>query len=84
MCGIIGYSGRFEHGSLESGIRAICHRGPDDSGSFFDDGAAVGLGHARLSIIDLSPLGHQPMHALDGAVQLVFNGEPQNPKTPSS
>jgi asparagine synthase (glutamine-hydrolysing) len=78
MCGIIGYSGRFEHGSLESGIRAICHRGPDDAGSFFDDGAAVGLGHARLSIIDLSPLGHQPMQALDGAVQLVFNGEIYN------
>ena len=78
MCGIIGYSGRFEHGSLESGIRAICHRGPDDAGSFFDDAAAVGLGHARLSIIDLSPLGHQPMEALDGAVQLVFNGEIYN------
>jgi asparagine synthase (glutamine-hydrolysing) len=78
MCGIIGYSGRFEHGSLESGIRAICHRGPDDAGSYFNDAAGAGLGHARLSIIDLSPLGHQPMEALDGAVQLVFNGEIYN------
>ncbi|MCX5652982.1 MAG: asparagine synthase (glutamine-hydrolyzing) [Planctomycetota bacterium] len=78
MCGIIGYSGRFEHGSLEGGIRAMSHRGPDDSGSYFNDGAGVGLGHARLSIIDLSPLGHQPMQALDGAVQLVFNGEIYN------
>jgi asparagine synthase (glutamine-hydrolysing) len=78
MCGIIGYVGRFEHGSLERGIRAICHRGPDDSGVFFNDAAGVGLGHTRLSIIDLSPLGHQPMQALDGAVQLVFNGEIYN------
>jgi len=78
MCGIIGYSGRFTHGALQDGVRAICHRGPDDSGAFFDDGAAVGLGHARLSIIDLSPLGHQPMEALEGAVQLVFNGEIYN------
>jgi len=78
MCGIIGYSGRFDHGALQSGIRSICHRGPDDSGDFFDDGACVGLGHARLSIIDLSPLGHQPMHAAHGAVQLVFNGEIYN------
>jgi len=78
MCGIIGYSGRFDHGSLERGIRAIAHRGPDDAGSFTDEHAAVGLGHARLSIIDLSPLGHQPMEALDGAVQIVFNGEIYN------
>ncbi|MEY3025358.1 MAG: hypothetical protein RLZZ238_255, partial [Planctomycetota bacterium] len=78
MCGIIGYSGRFGQDPLQSGMRAICHRGPDDSGAFFHDGAAVGLGHTRLSIIDLSPLGHQPMEALDGAVQIVFNGEIYN------
>ena len=74
MCGIIGYSGRpapaarpFAPAALEGGIRSICHRGPDDSGVFHDAAACVGLGHARLSIIDLSPLGHQPMEALDGA-----------------
>ena len=78
MCGIIGYSGRFTHGALQDGVRRICHRGPDDSGAFFDDGACVGLGHARLSIIDLSPLGHQPMEAPGGDVQLVFNGEIYN------
>ena len=85
MCGIIGYSGRpapaarpFAPAALEGGIRSICHRGPDDSGVFHDAAACVGLGHARLSIIDLSPLGHQPMEALDGAVQLVFNGEIYN------
>lgn len=78
MCGIIGYSGRFDSRGLQQGIRAICHRGPDDSGAFTNDQAQVGLGHARLSIIDLSPLGHQPMYAEGGAVQLVFNGEIYN------
>lgn len=78
MCGIIGYSGSFAPPALRAGIAAIAHRGPDDSGMFTDETAAVGLGHARLSIIDLSPLGHQPMEALDGAVQLVFNGEIYN------
>ena len=78
MCGIIGYSGRFAHAALQGGIRSICHRGPDDAGDFHDPTACAGLGHARLSIIDLSPLGHQPMEALDGAVQLVFNGEIYN------
>jgi len=78
MCGIIGYSGRFDHDALRDGIRAICHRGPDDAGDFHAAGACVGLGHARLSIIDLSPLGHQPMVSPDGQVQLVFNGEIYN------
>lgn len=78
MCGIIGYSGRFEPAALEQGLAVIRHRGPDDAGTFFDAAAGVGLGHARLSIIDLSPLGHQPMAALDGAVQVVFNGEIYN------
>ncbi len=78
MCGIIGYSGRFAPAALERGVRSLAHRGPDDSGVFEDAQAGVGLGHARLSIIDLSPLGHQPMEALDGAVQLVFNGEIYN------
>ena len=64
MCGIIGYSGRFDHGALLCGMQSLAHRGPDDSGSFFDDAAAVGLAHTRLSIIDLSPLGHQPMSVL--------------------
>lgn len=59
-------------------MRAIAHRGPDDSGLFVDPSARVGVGHVRLSIIDLSPLGHQPMEALSGDVQLVFNGEIYN------
>ncbi|MGB0383312.1 MAG: asparagine synthase (glutamine-hydrolyzing) [Ardenticatenaceae bacterium] len=56
----------------------MTHRGPDDSGLHFDDAAGVGLGFRRLSIIDLSPAGHQPMSNEDGTVWLVFNGEIYN------
>jgi asparagine synthase (glutamine-hydrolysing) len=78
MCGIIGFQGTFSRESLALGLRAIRHRGPDDSGVFLSPENAVGLGHARLSIIDLSPLGHQPMPDATGTVQLVFNGEIYN------
>lgn len=53
----------------------IAHRGPDDSGTWSDPAAEVGLGFRRLAIIDLSPAGHQPMANEDGSVQIVFNGE---------
>ena len=78
MCGIIGYSGTFDHSLLHEGLLAIAHRGPDDSGEFLDEIACVGLGHVRLSILDLSPLGHQPMVSAHGQVVLVFNGEIYN------
>jgi asparagine synthase (glutamine-hydrolysing) len=77
MCGIVGISG----GSLERLAAAndrLTHRGPDDCGIFTDNLAGVGLGHRRLSIVDISPLGHQPMRSSDGAVVLVFNGEIYN------
>jgi len=54
------------------------HRGPDDAGLWFDDRRRVGLGHRRLSIIDLSPGGHQPMTDAAGDVALVYNGEIYN------
>jgi asparagine synthase (glutamine-hydrolysing) len=57
-------------------IDAIAHRGPDDSGSFVEEGIA--LGQRRLSIIDLSSAGHQPMSSVDGNLVLVFNGEIYN------
>jgi len=78
MCGILGYSGFFEASNLNAGLRCIAHRGPDDSGVFVDVTSGIGLGHVRLSILDLSPLGHQPMLGAEGTVVLVFNGEIYN------
>jgi asparagine synthase (glutamine-hydrolysing) len=78
MCGIIGFQGRFEMDALARGLALIAHRGPDDSGTFFDSGTATGLGHVRLAILDLSPHGHQPMADPCGHVTLVFNGEIYN------
>jgi len=78
MCGLIGYSGDFNEHNLKAGLLAIKHRGPDDSGTFFSKNLNIGLGHNRLSIQDLSPLGHQPMVSDDGQIVLVFNGEIYN------
>jgi len=77
MCGIVGVMGGNLHG-LTAANDAISHRGPDDYGYFIDSAGTVGLGHRRLSILDLSPLGHQPMVSVDHSVVLVFNGEIYN------
>ena len=74
MCGIIGISGPINIAALQAGTRAIAHRGPDDSGLFVDEAAQIGLGHTRLSIVELSALGHQPMLSDDGKFALIFNG----------
>lgn len=78
MCGIIGVSGQFDFSALQAGVAAIAHRGPDDCGFFTDQHTHIGLGHTRLSILELSALGHQPMLTDDGQVALVFNGEIYN------
>ncbi|MDR3554519.1 MAG: asparagine synthase (glutamine-hydrolyzing) [Syntrophobacteraceae bacterium] len=78
MCGITGYFGNFDSQGLRKGIQAMAHRGPDDWGMFVDEEAKVGFGHVRLSILDVSPLGHQPMFSEDGSVALIFNGEIYN------
>ncbi len=82
MCGITGISFlpniTLNPASLRASLTALAHRGPDDSGIFQDHRHGIGLAHARLSILDLSPLGHQPMHSPDGSVVLVFNGEIYN------
>lgn len=74
MCGIIGISKGRSENLLKEGLKTITHRGPDDQGVFVDD--YVTLGHQRLSIIDLSVLGHQPM-TIDNST-IIFNGEIYN------
>jgi asparagine synthase (glutamine-hydrolysing) len=80
MCGIAGtLSSRGGHGErVQAMTRAIAHRGPDDSGIWTDDIAGVSLGHRRLSIVDLSPSGHQPMLSDSGRFVIDFNGEIYN------
>ncbi len=82
MCGICGIFGIYDRSKLETSVRAmnqtLAHRGPDDEGVFIDEQARIGLGHRRLSIIDLSSAGHQPMHSYDNRYTLVFNGEIYN------
>lgn len=76
MCGIVGFIGQGDAKILENMTNALKHRGPDDSGFFIEGN--VGLGHRRLSIIDLSPAGHQPMSNEDETVWITFNGEIYN------
>lgn len=78
MCGIAGTVGSADKNVIEAMIASIAHRGPDDAGTWISETHRVALGHRRLSIIDLSPAGHQPMAADDGALQIVFNGEIYN------
>ena len=80
MCGFVGFSGSYNASSLRESLDSIAHRGPDDSGLFFDKTARVGLGHQRLSIQDTSQLGHQPMISSAGTV-LAYNGEVYNFKS---
>jgi asparagine synthase (glutamine-hydrolysing) len=81
MCGIGGKlyfdpTHVVERGLLERMNAVLAHRGPDDAGIRCD--GPVGLAHRRLSIIDLSPAGHQPMSNEDGTIWIVFNGEIYN------
>ncbi len=79
MCGIVAISSsRNEQFDLAGSIRCIAHRGPDDSGIFYSDANDAQLGQARLSIIDLSPAGHQPMLDASGRYIMTFNGEIYN------
>lgn len=75
MCGITGFNWKDEQ-LLGRMCEAIKHRGPDDGGTYIDD--KVSLGHRRLSILDLSEKGHQPMFNEDGTIVLIYNGEIYN------
>jgi asparagine synthase (glutamine-hydrolysing) len=81
MCGIVGkYNFATNEVVSPELIRTMCdvisYRGPDDSGVYTD--GPIGLGHRRLSILDLSPLGHQPMFSSDGRLCITHNGEVYN------
>ena len=82
MCGINGIYGLQDQEIAKQKVAAMntCmrHRGPDDEGVYNDE--KITLGHRRLSIIDLSAAGHQPMQSYDGRYQLVYNGELYNYK----
>lgn len=79
MCGIAGelsFDIPVDQRILKRMTDALIHRGPDDEGLYCD--GRIGLGHRRLSIIDLSPSGHQPMWTFDQSLAIVFNGEVYN------
>src|SRR5688572_7045503 len=84
MCGIVGI---YEYGvnapnvneSLIISMRdRMTHRGPDDAGTYITEDRRLGFGHRRLSIVDLSPAGHNPMANEDETVWITFNGEIYN------
>lgn len=80
MCGIAGFWTRHspEPGTIKAMTAAMPHRGPDDHGFWLDEPAGVALGHRRLSILDVSALGHQPMASASGRFFICFNGEIYN------
>ncbi len=88
MCGIAGFltppsassAAQVEHLAQAMG-NALAHRGPDDNGIWNDAEAGIGLAHRRLSIVDLSPAGHQPMISADRRYVITYNGEVYNHQT---
>ena len=80
MCGIAGFwaMGRPDELVARRMADAIVHRGPDDSGVWCESATGLALAHRRLSILDLSPAGQQPMTSACGRYVIVFNGEVYN------
>jgi asparagine synthase (glutamine-hydrolysing) len=79
MCGIAGFiSPNLKQDHLHLITRALQHRGPDAEGFYFDATTHVGLGHRRLSIIDLSEAANQPFYSQDGRYVMIYNGEVYN------
>jgi asparagine synthase (glutamine-hydrolysing) len=85
MCGITGFWDRSTttgddklRATVAQMTERLHHRGPDDTGTWCDSSCGLALGHKRLSIIDLSPMGHQPMNSACGRYWLVYNGEIYN------
>src|SRR5437588_4205271 len=78
MCGICGIVGSADRNAIESMTNSLAHRGPDDYGVKLFESAPVALGHRRLSILDLSALGHQPMTDSENRLWITYNGEIYN------
>ena len=75
MCGIAGFfSVNRTENELKKMTQSLNHRGPDANGIFFDNSVGVGLGHTRLSIIDLSSNANQPMISHSKRYVMVYNG----------
>ncbi len=75
MCGVSGFVGAGDAALLQRMTGAMLHRGPDAGGVWLDEAGGAGLGHRRLSIVDLSDTGAQPMRSADGRITLCYNGE---------
>src|ERR1041384_5299177 len=81
MCGLTGLLAQppadpeWLTAAVDAMSKSLIHRGPDDSGTWVEAEAGIALGFRRLSIIDLSQLGHQPMRSPEGRYSAVFNGE---------
>ena len=82
MCGIVGVFGENKNSNFRKSLYlmtdSLTHRGPDDSGTWIKEDNKLGFGHRRLSILDLSKSGHQPMQSKCGRFIMVFNGEIYN------
>ena len=80
MCGLAGILGDGAQSAdlLQAMATSIAHRGPDDEGIWADAAAGIGFAHRRLAIVDLSSMGHQPMHSADGRFTITYNGEIYN------
>jgi len=84
MCGIAGFwhpdagSAAAQLSALTRMTKSLAHRGPDAEGHWIDPALGMALGHTRLSIVDRSPTGAQPMHSASGRFTIVFNGEVYN------
>ena len=81
MCGLVGflYNKDMEDSTLSSQLlsmtSSLSHRGPDDHGFWTNQELKIAIGHRRLSVLDLSSAGHQPMHSSSGRYIMAFNGE---------
>ena len=83
MCGLVGFLGGIAGADCDETLlrrmaNTLIHRGPDDGGYWCDSKQRIGFGHRRLSILDLSPAGHQPMVSASGRYVIAFNGEIYN------